>query len=79
MGVHLHARAEDAVGLAQAALDAGIFWLEGTLGGIGGCPFAGDHLIGNLPTEIVLPLLNINLERIPELTQNALEIQSTYL
>jgi hydroxymethylglutaryl-CoA lyase len=79
IGVHLHARAEDAVGLAQAALDAGILWLEGTLGGIGGCPFAGDELIGNLPTEIVLPLLNINLERIPELTRNALEIQSTYL
>ncbi len=81
IGVHLHARAEAAVSLAQAALDAGITWLEGTLGGIGGCPFAGDHLIGNLPTELVLPLLshNINLERIPELTQNALEIATTFL
>lgn len=81
IGVHLHARAEQATHLAQAALDAGSTWLEGTIGGIGGCPFAGDDLIGNLPTEMLLPLIphNINLERIPELTRNALEIQSNYL
>jgi hydroxymethylglutaryl-CoA lyase len=80
IGVHLHARAEHAVHLAQAALSAGTTWLEGTLGGIGGCPFAGDDLIGNLPTELILPLMphKINLESIPELTRNALEIQTTY-
>src|SRR5690606_40854634 len=26
-------------------------------GGVGGCPFAGDDLVGNLPTEEVLPWL----------------------
>ena len=53
VGVHLHARPQDAAGLAGAALDEGVAWLEGALGGIGGCPFAADELVGNLPTEAV--------------------------
>ena len=80
VGVHLHARAENALALSNAALSAGSTWLEGALGGIGGCPFAGDELIGNLATELILPSLqtNINLERIPALTREALEIRSTF-
>lgn len=81
LGVHLHARAENAVALALAALGAGITWLEGALGGVGGCPFAGDDLIGNLPSEQVLPLLEgtgIDLARVPELTRAALELQNKY-
>jgi hydroxymethylglutaryl-CoA lyase len=27
------------------------------LGGLGGCPFAQDELVGNIPTEIVLETL----------------------
>ncbi len=38
-------------------LKHGLRWIEGALGGIGGCPFAGDTLVGNLPTEAVLPWL----------------------
>jgi hydroxymethylglutaryl-CoA lyase len=78
IGVHLHARAENALGLTKAALQAGATWFEGALGGIGGCPFAGDDLVGNLPTEQVLPLLNINLENLQVLAQEALEIRLHY-
>jgi hydroxymethylglutaryl-CoA lyase len=80
LGVHLHARAENALLLARTALHAGATWLEGAFGGIGGCPFAGDELVGNLPTEIILPLLlplmktSINFERLPSLQQQALEV-----
>jgi hydroxymethylglutaryl-CoA lyase len=80
IGVHLHARAESALLLARTALYAGATWLEGTFGGIGGCPFAGDELVGNLPTEIILPFLlplmrtTINLECLPSLQKQALEI-----
>ena len=41
----------------EVALAAGVRWFEGALGGIGGCPFASDELVGNLPTEQVLPWL----------------------
>jgi hydroxymethylglutaryl-CoA lyase len=58
LGVHLHSRPENARALALAAVDAGVTWLEGALGGTGGCPFAADELVGNLPTEVVLPALS---------------------
>jgi len=50
-GVHLHARADDFTPKVDAALDAGCRLFDAALGGIGGCPFAGDDLVGNLPTE----------------------------
>ncbi len=59
LGAHLHSRPDPGEVRAKvdAVLDAGVRWLEGALGGIGGCPFAGDDLVGNLPSEIVLPHL----------------------
>ncbi|HGY09729.1 MAG TPA: hydroxymethylglutaryl-CoA lyase [Oceanithermus profundus] len=59
LGAHLHSRRDPAEVRAKvdAVLDAGVRWLEGALAGVGGCPFAGDELVGNLPTEVVLPHL----------------------
>lgn len=57
LGLHLHARPDAWHGTVAAALAHGLRWVEGALGGIGGCPFAGDTLVGNLPTEAVLPWL----------------------
>lgn len=57
LGLHLHSQPEYSVAKARVALDRGIRWLEGALGGQGGCPFAGDDLVGNLPTERIWPLL----------------------
>jgi hydroxymethylglutaryl-CoA lyase len=54
VGVHLHSRPEHAVAKVLAAYDAGVRRFDGALGGLGGCPFAQDMLVGNIPTEKVL-------------------------
>lgn len=53
-GVHLHARPTDFAAKVDAALSAGCRLFDAALGGTGGCPFAGDDLVGNLPTEALL-------------------------
>ena len=53
IGVHLHSRREGAAEKVLAAYDAGCRRFDSALTGLGGCPFAGDELVGNIPTEIV--------------------------
>ena len=57
IGVHLHAAPLHWKDKLQAALRAGCFRIDGALKGIGGCPFAGDELVGNLDTERIIPYL----------------------
>jgi hydroxymethylglutaryl-CoA lyase len=57
VGVHLHSRAEDAEHKVLAAWDAGCRRFDSAIGGLGGCPFAQDLLVGNIPTEAVLRAL----------------------
>jgi hydroxymethylglutaryl-CoA lyase len=57
LGVHLHSRTEDAEAKILAAYAAGCRRLDSALTGLGGCPFAGDDLVGNIPTESVLAAL----------------------
>lgn len=57
LGVHLHSRAEGAAEKVLAAYDAGCRRFDGALTGLGGCPFAGDELVGNLATETILAAL----------------------
>jgi hydroxymethylglutaryl-CoA lyase len=57
LGVHLHSRAEGAAQKILSAYDAGCRRFDGALTGLGGCPFAGDDLVGNLPTETILAAL----------------------
>ncbi len=57
IGVHLHSRADQAVEKALAAYDAGCRRFDCAIGGLGGCPFAQDALVGNLPTEKLLEAL----------------------
>ena len=57
LGVHLHSRPEQATEKVLAAYEAGCRRFDGALTGLGGCPFAGDSLIGNIPTEVVAPAL----------------------
>jgi hydroxymethylglutaryl-CoA lyase len=54
VGVHLHARPEDAAAKIAAAYGAGCRRFDMAIGGYGGCPFAQDALIGNIPTELAL-------------------------
>ena len=57
IGAHLHSRPDEAVDKVLAAYDAGCRRFDSAIGGLGGCPFAQDVLVGNLPTEKVLEAL----------------------
>ncbi len=57
IGVHLHSRPDGAAEKVLAAYEAGCRRFDGALTGLGGCPFAGDALVGNIPTEIILTTL----------------------
>jgi hydroxymethylglutaryl-CoA lyase len=57
IGVHLHSRPELAAEKVLAAYDAGCRRFDSALGGLGGCPFAQDALVGNIPTERVIEAL----------------------
>lgn len=57
IGAHLHSRREHAMEKVLAAYDAGCRRFDSAIGGLGGCPFAQDELVGNLPTELVLAAL----------------------
>lgn len=55
---HFHSRVEDALLKVQAAQEAGCQQFEGALLGFGGCPFAQDELVGNMPMELLLDHFN---------------------
>jgi hydroxymethylglutaryl-CoA lyase len=57
IGVHLHARREQAAERIRAAYNAGCRRFDSAIGGLGGCPFAQDALVGNIPTEILVATL----------------------
>lgn len=57
IGVHLHSTRAAAAAKVRAAYDAGCRRFDAALGGLGGCPFAQDDLVGNIPTEEVLRAL----------------------
>jgi len=53
----LHSRHEEAAAKILAAYDAGCRRFDSAIGGLGGCPFAQDALVGNIPTEQVIDAL----------------------
>jgi hydroxymethylglutaryl-CoA lyase len=67
VGVHLHSRPEQAEQKIGAAYDAGCRRFDSALGGLGGCPFAQDALVGNIPTEKVISALRQRGAELPSL------------
>jgi hydroxymethylglutaryl-CoA lyase len=57
IGVHLHSRPDQAIDKILAAHRGGARRFDSVLGGMGGCPFAQDTMVGNIPTEKVLEAL----------------------
>ena len=57
IGVHLHSHPDQAAEKFLAAYDAGCRRFDSALGGLGGCPFAQDALVGNIATERVVEAL----------------------
>jgi hydroxymethylglutaryl-CoA lyase len=63
--VHLHSAPGEASAKVLAAYDAGCRRFDSALGGLGGCPFAQDALVGNIPTESVIAALEQRGMEIP--------------
>jgi hydroxymethylglutaryl-CoA lyase len=85
LGVHLHSRADNAEDKILAAYAAGCRRFDSALTGLGGCPFAGDDLIGNIPTESVLAALvrlstqpNLDGARLAKVIEMTNEIRAKY-
>ena len=57
IGVHLHGTFDGAPTKVLAAYDAGCRRFDAAIGGLGGCPFAQEALVGNIPTESVIEAL----------------------
>lgn len=67
---HFHNTRNTGLANAQAAVDVGVTYLDASIGGIGGCPFA-PAATGNIPTDDLLYMLDrsgvitgVNLEKI---------------
>jgi hydroxymethylglutaryl-CoA lyase len=54
---HFHNTRNTGLANAQAAVDAGVTYLDASIGGIGGCPFA-PAATGNIPTDDLLYMLD---------------------
>ena len=84
IGVHLHARRDLAAAKIRAAYEAGCRRFDAALGGLGGCPFAQDDLVGNIPTEVLLAELRdigadfAPIKPIDALLQSSAELASTF-
>lgn len=77
IGVHLHSRSELAAEKILAAYDAGCRRFDSALGGLGGCPFAQDALVGNIPTEKVIATLTQRGAELPPLKPLASLLKAT--
>jgi hydroxymethylglutaryl-CoA lyase len=58
IGVHLHSTLANWHEKFKAALDAGCKRFDGAILGIGGCPMAGDELVGNMNTGMMVRALH---------------------
>ncbi|HET9839489.1 MAG TPA: hydroxymethylglutaryl-CoA lyase [Candidatus Angelobacter sp.] len=65
IGAHLHSTKAGAAEKIVAAYDAGCRRFDAALGGLGGCPFAQDEMIGNIPTEIAVQALAARGAKVP--------------
>jgi hydroxymethylglutaryl-CoA lyase len=65
LGVHLHARPDQAAQKITAAYRAGCRRFDSAIGGLGGCPFALDILVGNVSTETVIAVLTAEGASLP--------------
>lgn len=65
VGIHMHSTRAAAGDKVLAGFDAGCRRFDAAIGGLGGCPFAQDDLVGNIPTEEVVDALAQRSVRLP--------------
>jgi hydroxymethylglutaryl-CoA lyase len=71
-GVHLHSRPENSVEKIEAAYHAGCRRFDGAINGIGGCPMAGDQLVGNMDSLLMIDYFR-RKDLLPALNEAALQ------
>jgi hydroxymethylglutaryl-CoA lyase len=71
-GVHLHSRRENSIEKLEAAFNAGCRRFDGAINGIGGCPMAGDELVGNMDSLLMIDYFQ-KKNVLPLLDESALE------
>ena len=78
IGVHLHSAPAQAELKVLAAYDAGCRRFDSAIGGLGGCPFAQNALVGNIPTERLLAALKQRGVELPisDALQNVVSLNS---
>ena len=76
IGVHLHSTSADAIGKILSAYGAGCRRFDSAIGGLGGCPFAQNALVGNIPTESVIAALKQRGVDLPLKIGNAVSLNS---
>ena len=81
VGVHLHSTPINWKQKTEAAFNAGCLRFDGAINGIGGCPMAGDNLVGNMNTNLMIDFfnekgipLNLNSPKLADAVQIATEI-----
>jgi hydroxymethylglutaryl-CoA lyase len=77
IGVHLHSRPDEAAAKILAAYEAGCRRFDSAIGGLGGCPFAQDDLVGNIPTETVVETLHSRGVQLPPLKPLGVLLRAT--
>ena len=82
---HFHGRPENWFECVKAALDAGCRRFDAAAGGLGGCPFAQDALVANIPSNSLVRKLSalgyetgVDLEKADTCAEIAQEFQKTY-
>jgi hydroxymethylglutaryl-CoA lyase len=84
-GAHFHGRPSDWHECIDAALNAGCRRFDGACGGLGGCPFAQDALVANVPTDLLVERLEqkgfstgVDVKKIKHCAALAREYQKLY-
>jgi hydroxymethylglutaryl-CoA lyase len=76
VSIHLHSNPNDQESKILAAINMGCNRFDSTIGGYGGCPFAKDHLVGNINTQDLYNTIvkeGHNCKVIPEHLQTAVQ------
>jgi len=76
IGVHLHGTPADAASKVLSAYDAGCRRFDSAIGGLGGCPFAQNALVGNIPTENVIAALRERGVDLPLKIDNVIQLNT---
>jgi hydroxymethylglutaryl-CoA lyase len=72
IGAHFHSEKSSSLDKIKSAFDAGCRKFDGAILGFGGCPFANNDMVGNIPTEDVLRYFNRGDDR------QILELQTSF-